>query len=171
MNERIPILYSSALLPEWIDFGLEQFMRVDSEMELRKIYLDYLTPQIQEKVTRSKTVDTLLRTVGYKSCIPKAKLEEIYSEMSSLSPDQRSCLRLILLTEANPFVSDCLVAMNRLAALGKKEVEIKHIYERLVAKYGDRSTVYRRARYVFQTLALLGVVENIGRRWTLLGMK
>ena len=134
---------------------------------MRNVLFDYLRPQIQGVETLEKTVRQLQRTVGLKSPIPKARLSEIHSQMSALSPDQRAALRVHLLSEATPFVDDCLTAMKRLAVLGVNGVEIKHIYERLAAKYGDRSMVYRRVRYVLQTLAMFGAVENRDKKWFL----
>ena len=98
---------------------------------------------------------------------PFFRLAEIHCQMSALSPDQRSTLRVQLLCESTPFVDDCLTAMKRLAVLGVKGVEIKQLYERLSAQYGDRSMVYRRVQYVLQTLALHSVVENRDKRWYL----
>jgi hypothetical protein len=168
VNERIPILYDRALRPEWIDFALEQYLRATDEDALRKVLCDYLRPQIQGAETVNKTARQLQRTAGFKSSLSRERLAEIHCQMSAVSPDQRAALRLQLLVESTPFVEDCLTAMKRLALLGVKGVEIKHIYERLVAKYGDRSMVYRRVRYVLQTLALLGIVEYRDKRWFLL---
>lgn len=169
MNQRIPIMYDRPLRPEWIDFALEQYLQAEDEVTLRKALFEYLRPQIRGVETLEKTARQLQRTVGFKSSIPNDRLCEIHSQMSSLSPDQRSALRVHLLSEATPFVDDCLTAMKRLAVLGVKGVEIKHIYERISSKYGDRSMVYRAVRYVLQTLALSGVVENRDKRWFLLG--
>ena len=168
MNVRIPIMYDRALRPEWIDFALEQYLRIEDEVKLRKALYDYLRPQIRGVQTLKKSVRQLQRTVGFKSSIPKRRLVIFHCEMSALSPGQRTGLRVQLLSEATPFVDDCLTAMKRLALLGVKGVEIKHLYERLSAKYGDRSTVYRCVGYVLQTLAYLGVVENRDKRWFLI---
>jgi hypothetical protein len=167
VNERIPIMYDRALRPEWIDFALEQCLRAEDAITLRKVITEYLRPQIQGAETLEKTTRQLERTVGFKSSIPKVRLIEIYCKMSSLSPDQRAALRVTLLSEATPFVDDCLATMKRLALLGVKGVEIKHIYDRVSSKYGDRSMVYRGVRYVLQTLALLGIVENREKKWYL----
>src|SRR5580700_7483948 len=115
MNERIPILYDRVLRPEWIDFALEQYLRVENEETLRNVLFDYLRPQIHGVETLEKAVRQLQRTVGFKSPIPKPRLAEIHSQMSALSPDQRAALRVHLLSEATPFVDDCLTAMKRLA--------------------------------------------------------
>lgn len=168
MNERIPVMYDRALHPEWIDFALEQYLRAEDEDALRKVLCDYLRPQIQGVETINKTARQLQRTVGFRSSLSKERLTEIYCQMSAMAPDQRAALRLQLLTKSTPFVEDCLTAMKRIALLGVKGVEIKHIYERLVAKYGDRSMVYRRVRYVLQTLALCKVVEYREKCWFLI---
>lgn len=168
MNERIPIMYDRALRPEWIDFALEQYLRAKDEDALRKVLYDYLRPQISSEQTLQKTVRQLQRTVGFKSSLSKERLEEIHRLMSAMAPDQRGALRVQVLAESTPFVNDCITAMKRLSVLGVKGVEVKDIYERLVAKYGDRSMVPRRVRYVLQTLALLGIVENRDKRWFLI---
>ena len=168
MNDRIPVMYDRALRPEWIDFALEQYLQSTNEDALRKVLCDYLRPQVRGIETVTKTARQLQRTVGYKSCLTRDKLAAIHRRMSAISPDQRAPLRLQLLSESTPFVDDCMTAMKRLAVLGVKGVKIEHIYERLVAKYGDRSMVYRRVRYVLQTLAFLGVVENRNQRWFLI---
>src|SRR5438067_839510 len=113
------------------------------------------------------TAGQLQRTVGFKSSLSRERRAAFYCRMSEVAPDQRASLRLQLLAESTPFVDDCLTAMKKLVLLGVMGVEMKHIYERLVAKYGDRSMVYRRVRYVLQTLALLGIVEYREKRWFL----
>jgi len=155
------------LRPEWVDFALEQYLLSSNEDGLRTVLCEYLRPQIRGIETVNKTARQLQRTVGYKSSISRDKLAAIHKRMTAISPDQRTPMRLQLMTESTPFIDDCLVAMMRLAVLGVTGVEIKHIYERLVAKYGDRSMVYRRVRYVLQTLAFMGVVENRDQRWFL----
>ena len=170
MSQRIPIMYDRPLRPEWIDYALEQYLKAENEVMLRKTLFEYLRPQIRGVETLEKTALQLQRTVGFKSSITKTRLAETYCQMSELSPDQRLALRVRLLSEATPFVDDCLTAMERLAVLGVKGVETKHIYERISSKYGDRSMVYRGVRYVLQTLTLCGVVEHRDKRWFLNGL-
>ncbi len=167
MNRRIPILYDAALRPEWIDYALDQYMSEPGERELRAILTNYLRPQIKGAVTLDKAVRQLQRTVGYKSPLPKERLAAVHSNMSALSPDERADYRIYLLTESSPFLSACINAMKKLALLGLDGIEIKHIYERVCTQFGDRSTVYRRVRYVLQTLLLCGFATNRDRRWFL----
>ena len=160
-------MYNRVLRPEWIDFALDNYLRATDEATFRKILIEHLQPQIIGVDALRKTVGLLQVIVGFKSTVPRTRLSAIHCEMMALSPDKRADLRLQLLTEASPFVADCLEAMKRLAILGVDGVEIKHIYDRLSSRYGDRSTVYRCVRYVLQTLAFFGVVENRDKQWFL----
>ncbi len=167
MNHRIPILYDAALRPEWIDYALDRFISAASETELRATLTNYLRPQIKGDVTLDKAVRQLQRTAGYKSPLPKDQLTTLHCKMSMLSPSERVDFRIYLLTASNAFVSDCINVIKRLTLLGVDGIEIKHVYERVSAQYGDRSTVYRRVRYVLQTLLLCGFITNRDHRWFL----
>ncbi len=167
MSHRIPILYDAALRPEWIDYALDQYISAASEPELRATLTKYLLPQIKGAVTLDKAVRQLQRTAGYKSQLPQDQLAALHCKMSALSPSERVEFRIYLLTASNQFVSDCINAIKRLSLLGVDGVEIKHVYERVSAQYGDRSTVYRRVRYVLQTLQLCGFITNRDHRWFL----
>lgn len=165
MNERIPILYDMRLRPEWIDFALEQYLTSPDEEAHRRVLRKYLSTQIQGREAAIKTVCQLQRNVGYRSAIPKARLEELYRQMSTLAPEERTPIRLQILEEATPFFADCVSALRKLKLLGLKCVSLRQMEERLAAKYGERETVSRRVRYVLQTLSLLGVIENKDRTW------
>jgi hypothetical protein len=54
--------------------------------------------------------------------------------------------------------------------VGRNEVALRELYERISARYGDRASVRRRLQYVLQTLAHLGVVERCGRSWRIRGL-
>ena len=165
MNERIPVLYNMRLRPEWIDFALEQYIQCPDEVEHRRVLRAYLANQIEGKEAALKTVTQLQRNVGYRSAIPKERLVELYAKMSALAPAERTPLRLQILEESTPFFADCVNALRKLKLLGMECVTLSQMVERLSAKYGERETVSRRVRYVLQTLAFLGVVENHDKRW------
>lgn len=84
--------------------------------------------------------------------------------MTALAPEECGALRLELLMVTTLILADCLTAMRRRAVLGTDGVTLHQMYERLTTKYGDRSMIPRRMRYVLQTLTLLGVVENKNRK-------
>jgi hypothetical protein len=167
VNERIPIIYNRALRPEWIDFALDSYLGTTDEAAFRNKLIEHLRPQILGVDALRKTAGLIQRIVGFKSTIPRARLSEIHCKMMALPPDERADLRLHLLLESSPFLKDCLESMKRLALLGVNGVEIQHIYDRLSSNYGDRSTVYRCVRYVLQTLAYFGAVENRDKKWFL----
>lgn len=167
MNERIPVLFDRMLRPEWIDYALEQYVSCRDPVVHRQLLREYLRNQVDGEESKRKIVRQLQRSVGHLSTIPKERLERLYQEMSVLAPKDRTRIRLQVLQEATPFVADCVSALRRLHALGMDGVEIKHLYERLVERYGEREMVFRRVRYVLQTLVLLGIVRHEGRKWFL----
>jgi endonuclease III len=167
MKERIPIVFSAGLRPEWIDFALEQYLSSDNIEAYRQALQDYLSAQIKAEATREKTVSLLQRCVGYRSEMTREQLQELYEQMHTIPSDERNAIRLHIISASVPFFADCVTAIKKIGLLGIKGIEISQIYERLVAKYGERGTVYRRVRYVLQTLAFLGVVTNRERRWYL----
>ena len=170
MNERIPILYDMKLRPEWIDFALEQYLKCPDEEAHRKVLREYLFTQMEGKEAAIKTASQLQRNVGYRSSIPKDRLEELYRQMSALAPEERTAIRLQILEESTPFFADCVTALRKLKLLGIECVSLRQMEERLAAKYGERETVHRRLRYVLQTLALLGVIQNRDKRWFLINL-
>ncbi len=165
MNERIPVLYDMALRPEWIDFALEQYVKCGDEDTHRQILRDYLSTQIKGKEAVVKTASQLQRNVGYRSAIPRDRLATLYARMCTLSPEDRLAVRLQILVESTPFFADCVAALRKLHLLGVTSIGVRQLEERIAAKYGERETVSRRVRYVLQTLALLGVVENKDQKW------
>jgi hypothetical protein len=167
MNERIPVLFDRMLRPEWIDFALEQYIKCSDPAVHRRTLREYLAPQVQGEVSRQKIVRQLQRSVGHLSPLSEDRLRGLYDTMRTLAPEERGPLRVQILEEATPFFADCLGALRRLRATGTNGVEIKHLYDRLIEKYGDREMVYRRVRYVLQTLVLLGAVSHKGQKWFL----
>lgn len=165
MNERIPIRYDVNLLPEWIDYALEQYIKCSYETAHRKVLQKYIEPQIKGKGIAPKIVTQLIRIVGARSPLSSERLRLFYAKMSLLSPEERTSIRLQILMETTPFFSDCVTALWNLNSIGISGVEVKQLYERLVARYGDRDSVYRRVRYVLKTLSLLGLVSNHDKRW------
>ncbi len=160
-------MFDRKLRPEWIDYALQQSLSADDEVSLRKDLLSFLKAQIVGKVTVDKVARQLNRTVGFKSSISRERLKDYFVKMSALAPDERKQLRLQILVESTPFVADCLSTIKKLTLLGVAGVEVKVLYDRQVARYGDRETVYRCVRYALQTLAFLGAVQNRDRRWFL----
>lgn len=167
MSDRIPILFGCALRPEWIDFALDQYIKSNGDKEYREIVSAHLRPQIKSDDTHKKAVGLLVRMCGYGSKYPKQQLSEIHAKMSAMSPDERSSLRLLILTDSTPFVADCFRAMKLLTQLGEQGIMVSQLYERLTCQYGDRSTVYRRVRYALLTLSYFGEVENRKNKWYL----
>ena len=165
MNERIPILYDMRLRPEWIDYALEQYLKCPDEETHRRILREYLSTQIQGKEAAIKTASQLQRNVGYRSPIPKERLESLYTKMCALAPENRLAVRLQILTESTPFFADCVAALRKLHLLGMNGIGARQLEERVAAKYGERETVSRRVRYVLQTLTMLGAIENKEKKW------
>ena len=165
MTERIPILFDRAIRPEWLDFALVQYLSAEDEASLRGVLQELISQETDSYYTIQKTALQLQRLVGFRSPIPREQLAEAYEKMLGLAPDARTCLRLSLVVRANPFFADCVAALRRLMQMGVKGVTLQDLYPRLTSKYGDRGMVPRRVRYVLQTLALLGVLENRKQRW------
>jgi hypothetical protein len=167
MKNRPLVQFDAAILPEWIDFGLEKFIQSKSEVELRKTLQNFLAPQIGDEVTLGKTVLQIQRICGYKSIQKKETLQELLFELGEVDANQRNSIRFKLLQESNVFFSDCVDCLKRLQSSGVEQIEIKHVYERIVRKYGDREAIRRRVRLVMQTLASFNAIENKNGKWIL----
>jgi hypothetical protein len=165
MSDRIPILFDRALRPEWIDFALEQYLVSESEAQLRMTLRKFMSSHVEGVFTQQKTALQLQRAVGYKSPLSRSDLESYYERLATLKPEDRNPLRLEILCRSNQFFADCVTTLRKLRASGTEYVELKHLYERLVAIYGDRGMVHRRVRYVLQTLASFGCVANAKSKW------
>ncbi len=165
MSARVPILFDRAIRPEWIDFALEQFLKSNTEGELRATLREFLNPFVNDPVTLQKTALQLQRTVGFRSTLSRSYLEHSYIKLSEMKPDDRTSLRLEILCSSNQFFADCVNALKKLKNSGNDFAELKHLYERMVAIYGDRGMVHRRVRYVLQTLASFGCVTNANGKW------
>ncbi len=165
MNERIPLLYDMVLRPEWIDFALEQWIKNPDEEKHRTCLREYLAGRVKGQEALIKTASQLQRNVGPRSPIVQERLQELYRDMTTLAPEQRSATRLAILEESTPFFADSVSALRKLTLVGVNEVPMSHLYERVSSRYGDRISVRRRLQYVLQTLAHLGLVERRGRSW------
>jgi hypothetical protein len=165
LSGRIPILFDRALRPEWIDYALEQFLSLDNEAELRTTLRRFMSALVKGVFTQQKTALQLQRTVGYRSPLPRGELERYYELLAATKPDERNPIRLEILCRTNPFFADNVTTLKRLRASGTDFAELQHLYERLVAMYGDRGMVHRRVRYVLQTLASFGCLTNSKGKW------
>ena len=137
----VPVIFDRMVRPEWVDYALEQFLVSENEADLRRRLHEYLSSQVQGVYTVQKVARQLQSTVGFTSQIPRQELEQTYRCLCSLAPSERTALRLELLIKATSFVADCMSALPNLRALGVHGVDLGQLYERLVAKYGDRSMV------------------------------
>jgi hypothetical protein len=165
MKERIPVMYDRELKPEWIDYALEQSLQVSDEDALAQALRAYLREQITSPTSLRKVISQLQQAVGFRSPLSRDQLHAYYDEMSRLAPDQRIALRFRLLVESTPFVAEVVQAIRKLHVVGEKEVGASQLYDRLIAKYGDRGTIPRRVRYVLRTLMNLGVMEHRDKKW------
>lgn len=165
MKERIPVMYDGELKPEWIDYALEQSMLVSGEEALSKVLREYLFEQIKSPTSLRKANCQLRRIVGVHSPMSRKKLHAYFVTMIQLAPDERIADRFRLVVETTPFVADVVKAIRKLQTVGVKEVSASQLYERMIAKYGDRGSIPRRVRYVLRTLVNLGVMENREKKW------
>lgn len=168
MNERIPLLFDRALRPEWIDYALEQWILNTDPTQHRLTLQNYLQGRLQGSEAIAKTVTQLQRCIGPQSVIPHERLRLFYEMMSGHASGDRSAIRLTLLEESNPFFSDCLNAFRKIDLLGQNGVTVAQLYDRLIALYGDRTTVKRSLQRALQTLGDLGLAQRRGGKWTLL---
>ena len=165
MTDRIPIRYDRALRPEWIDFALGSSLGFDSHTDQRMALRNYLEGQVTGEDARRKTVDQLMRIVGPNSQLGQERRYMYHQQMGQLSPDQRTPIRLQLLLESSAFFNDCVSTIRKFALLSDNGMSLEQLYERMIAKYGDRSIVRRSVRNVLTTLLWLGAVENRDHRW------
>lgn len=165
MNGRKPVLFDRALKPEWIDFALERFLASKNEAELRSTLQQWLATKGYGAYTVQKTALQLQRTVGYRTSLDRERLASDLKRMSELAPDERGLIRLKLLVDANQFFADCVHAIKLLHLNGSPSVSLSQLYERLQAQYGHRGMIPRRVRYVLQTLAAFGCLENRNHAW------
>lgn len=165
MNERIPVMYDRELRPEWIDYALEQSLRVSDKKALSQMLRAYLCEQITSPTSLRTVVSQLQQIVGFRSPLSRDQLQAYYDEMSRLAPDQRVALRFRLVMVTTPFVADVVNVLKKLATVGEKAVSARQLYERMIAIYGDRGTIPPRVRYVLQTLVNLGVMEHRAHKW------
>lgn len=165
MKERIPVMYDRELKPEWIDHALEQSLQASDEETLSQTLRAYLREQITSPTSLRKVISQLQQAVGFRSPLSREQLQAYYDEMSGLAPDQRLAIRFRLLVESTPFVAEVVQAIRKLQVVGAKEVSASQLYERIIAKYGDRGTIPRRVRYVLRTLENIGYLEHRGMKW------
>ena len=162
---KIPVMFDRVIRPEWLDYALDQYSIVAEKKELDVRLRTYLSAEIKSPTSIRKTISQLQRTVGFLSTTSREELMAAHAQMNELAPSQRTLLRINLLVKANPFVADCVIALRKLALIGKKEVTATDLYDRLTERYGDRGTIPRRVRYVFSTLQYFGVLENKRGNW------
>jgi len=165
MKERIPIMYDRELQPEWIDYALEESLLISDKDTLTQTLRAHLCEQIPSPTSLRKVISQLQLVVGARSSLSRVQLQSYYGEMSRLAPDQRMAVRFNLLVESTPFVAEVVQAIRKLHVVGVKEVSACQLYERMVAKYGDRGTIPRRVRYVLRTLVNFGIMKNQHKKW------
>ena len=164
-------MFDRALRPEWLDYALDQSVRIPDDAQQRQALREYLGPQIKGVEALAKTITQLQRIVGPNSPVPREQVCAHHELMSQLAPDQRASIRLSLMIKASPFFSDTVTMICKLEMLSSNGFTTAQIIERLTAKYGDRAVVPRAGRRVLQTLLLLGMLQKKDRHWNSTNLK
>jgi hypothetical protein len=164
-----PIRFHRAIRPEWVDFALAKYVSTEDQEKFRLDLKDHLRQEVDKEATVDKAARQLSRVVGFKSRLSREALKEAYEDMRTLSPDERTCLRVGLIIRGNEFARTCAQVITRFVRVGAPDFETSDLYTRMKRRYGDRSAVERSIRYVLETLKYHDTIKRKGqKKWIVL---
>jgi hypothetical protein len=165
MTGHLPLRFDGVLRPEWVDFAVVSTANCATEQAFLQQLRAHLAPHIAGRVALAKSVTLLQQTVGYRSPLGRERIVAAANEMTALSPELRTALRLRLLLAASPFFADCAGVLVRFAAASDQPMTFGDILERIERRYGQRGSVRRRVHYVLHSMLHLGAAVHGARGW------
>lgn len=150
---------------EWMDRCLSLLLSGMSASEIRKDLIDYLADKKQSGGTGERGDKTYTIAIGILAAWfdPAPELKDLRDRLLILakqsSNDNWLPLHWAIMIAAYPFWYNVAIQTGRVLAL-QERVTQKQIFDRLVERYGERTTVIRSARRTIRTFIAWGVLED-----------
>lgn len=141
----------------WLDIGASLAESEQDKAALRGKLMEALAAEIPAHFVRYKTCTVLIRTW---LSVPPSQLEmrnQAFDLLKHATADQRLAVHWGMLLLAYPFFRDTVSAIGR-AAMSQGVISRGQTKRRIVETWGDRATVRRCLRYVFQSLVDWGIL-------------
>jgi hypothetical protein len=150
---------------EWMDRCVGLLLSGMSAREIRQDLIVYLADKKQSGGTGERGSKTYTIAIGILAVWfdPAPELEDFRNRLLALakqySRDNWIHLHWAIMIAAYPFWYNVAIQTGRILALQEKVTQ-RQIFDRIVERYGERSTVLRNARYAVRSFNAWGILED-----------
>ncbi|MDD3535034.1 MAG: hypothetical protein PHC50_02685 [Candidatus Cloacimonetes bacterium] len=154
---------------EWLDRTLSLLLAGMSPEEIRRDLSDYLADKkpsggIGERGYKTYTLAIAILSAWFDPAIQWHSLrDKLLVQARQLPPEEWMVLHWTLMLAAYPFWFNVAIQTGRVCAL-QERVTRKQIFDRLIERYGERSTILRYARYVIRSFKAWKILEDTETR-------
>ncbi len=150
---------------EWMDRCLSLLLSGMTAQDIRKDLIDYLSDKKQSGGLGERGDKTYTIAIGILAAWfdPAPEIIDLRDRLlmvaKELSPEDWLPLHWAIMIAAYPFWFNVAIQTGRVLALQEKVTQ-KQIFDRLVERYGERTTVLRNARYTVRSFVAWKVLED-----------
>lgn len=150
---------------EWLNRTLSLLLAGMSADEIRQDLTDYLADKkpsggIGERGDKTYTLAIAILSAWFEPAIQWQSLrDKLLAQARQLPPEEWMVLHWALMLAAYPFWFNVAIQTGRVCALQEK-ITRKQIFDRMIERYGERSTILRYARYVIRSFNAWNILDD-----------
>lgn len=152
--------FDRRLETQWIDYMFELILSCKSKKEIRSSLMKMLKSHMEGKVAISKTVTVMMRLIY---SVPNDIIERAIKISENLSKEDKLWMYWALIILCYPFVRDIAEITGTLLKLDGS-LNMRDLQERIIARWGDTSTVKRVIQMVTKTMEDFNFIKRVKSR-------
>jgi len=150
---------SRSIKLEWLDKTVELASSLTIEKDIKEKLNEYLSFEIQSPTNLRKTREILLN-VWYRPSLNKKALWSEAIKVYYLKGSNKTAIHWAMILNAYPVFSDVCGLIGKIC-LVQDTFKTSWLREKLLAKWGERTTLFHSTDKILQTLKYLGAIANI----------
>ena len=144
---------------EWLDAALAHHISSKNIKAVKKNLYDLIEKEIQSKEVTRKTIDALTRTWIRIPSKDRSLQEDAMKFYDEISPSKKLLLHWGMLLIRFPFFRDVCYYIGLLDSI-QKEIPVKKLHQKMIEKWGHRTSMIRALDRVIQSMIEWNVITK-----------